>query len=100
MNYEQLDTAGNERELATLPGWGLEPDGRAIRRSFNFGNFVEAFSFMTECALMAEKLNHHPEWSNSFSRVDVRLTTHATGGLTDRDFKLARAIDKAFSRRN
>jgi 4a-hydroxytetrahydrobiopterin dehydratase len=100
MNYEKLDAAAIEREFATLDGWDLKPEGDAIFKSFKFKTFIEAFGFMAECALSAEKLNHHPEWSNVHSRVDVLLTTHATGGLTDIDFKLARAMDKASSRRN
>ena len=100
MFYEKLDAAAAERELAGLDGWGLKPEGNAIFRSFVFKTFAEAFVFMTECALAAEKLNHHPEWFNSYGRIDVLLTTHATGGLTQHDIKLARAMDKAFLRRN
>ncbi|MFB9949812.1 4a-hydroxytetrahydrobiopterin dehydratase [Rhizobium puerariae] len=100
MNYEKLDAAAAERELTSLDGWELKPEGDAIFKSFVFGNFIEAFGFMAECALSAEKLNHHPDWFNSYSRIDVLLTTHATKSLTDRDFKLARAMDKAFLRRN
>jgi 4a-hydroxytetrahydrobiopterin dehydratase len=99
MAYEVLDKEAVERGLATLEGWTLGPDGDAITRSFVFSSFAQAFGFMTECALSAEKLDHHPDWSNSYSRVEVRLTTHATKGLTDRDFKLARAMDKAFRTR-
>jgi 4a-hydroxytetrahydrobiopterin dehydratase len=100
MNYEKLEPAAAERELASLDGWELKAEGDAIFRSFKFKNFIEAFGFMTECAMRAEKLNHHPEWANVYSRVDVLLTTHDAEGLTDLDFKLARAMDKAFSRRN
>jgi len=100
MNYEKLDAAAAEREIASLDGWELKPEGNAIFKSFTFKNFVEAFGFMTECAIVAEKLNHHPEWFNSYSRVDVLLTTHDAKSLTDVDFKLARRMDKAFSRRN
>ncbi len=100
MNYEKLDAAGVERELATLQGWELKPEGDAIFKSFKFRTFIEAFGFMTECAISAEKLNHHPEWSNVYSRVDVLLTTHDTKSLTNIDFKLARAMDKASLRRN
>src|SRR6218665_3556904 len=100
MNYDRLDAAAAERELASLDGWTLRTRGDAISKTFTFRNFIEAFGFMAECALSAEKLNHHPEWSNSYSRVEVLLTTHATKSLTDRDFKLARAMDAAFRRRN
>ncbi|WP_117194965.1 4a-hydroxytetrahydrobiopterin dehydratase [Rhizobium terrae] len=100
MDYEKLDAAAAERELASLDGWELKPEGDAIFKSFKFKTFIEAFGFMTECAMRAEKLNHHPEWFNSYSRVDVLLTTHAAKGLTQHDFKLARAMDKAYLRRN
>lgn len=100
MDYEKLDAAAAAREIASLDGWELKPEGDAIFKSFTFKTFAEAFGFMTECALRAEKLNHHPEWFNSYGRVDVLLTTHATGGLTRHDIKLAHAMDKAFSGRN
>lgn len=100
MQYEKLDAAAAEHELATLEGWELKPEGDAIFRSFAFRTFAEAFGFMVECALAAERFDHHPEWFNSYSRVDVLLTTHATKGLTQHDFRLARAMDKAFLRRN
>jgi len=99
MGYEVLDRGVIERELVTLDGWAMVPDGDAITKIFVFPSFAQAFSFMTECALAAEKLDHHPDWSNSYSRVEVRLTTHVKKGLTDRDFKLARAMDEAFRAR-
>ncbi|KAA9007107.1 4a-hydroxytetrahydrobiopterin dehydratase [Histidinibacterium aquaticum] len=74
-------------------GWTLSDDGTALERTFTFKNFVEAWGFMSRCAIWAEKLNHHPEWSNVFKTVNVRLTTHDTGGLTDLDAKLARKMD-------
>ena len=77
--------------LAKLPDW--ERDGNRIRRSFRFENFVEAFGFMSSVALLAERADHHPEWSNVFNRVVIELTTHDAGGLTGRDFKLAGEID-------
>lgn len=86
----------NERELgealAQLPGWQLE-DGK-LARTVIFGDFVEAFSFMTRVALLAERANHHPEWSNIWSRVEIRLVTHDAGGVTGRDVALAGAIDR------
>jgi 4a-hydroxytetrahydrobiopterin dehydratase len=100
MRYETLDTGAVQTALETVDGWALASSGKAITRVFVFKNFVEAFGFMTECALLAEKLDHHPDWSNSYSRVEVSLTTHVTKGLTDRDFKLAQAMDQAFLRRN
>jgi 4a-hydroxytetrahydrobiopterin dehydratase len=100
MHYERLDPTAAERELASLDDWELKPEGDAIFKSFKFRTFIEAFSFMTECAMRAEKLNHHPDWFNSYSRVDVALTTHATKSLTSHDFKLARAMDEAYRIRN
>ncbi|MFQ3670532.1 MAG: 4a-hydroxytetrahydrobiopterin dehydratase [Verrucomicrobiia bacterium] len=78
-------------QLAGRPGWSRE--GLAIRRSYRFRNFIEAFAFMTACALEAEKLNHHPEWTNVWASVDVRLSTHDAGGLTELDFRLAERMD-------
>ncbi len=77
--------------------WALRSD--RLVKQFRFRNFVEAFGFMTESALAAERLDHHPEWRNVYNRVDVELTTHDAAGLTDRDFRLARAMDSAALRR-
>jgi len=88
--------AGEAREaaLARLKGWS-ETSGRdAITRKFVFADFNEAFGFMTRAALVAEKLDHHPEWFNVYKTVDVTLSTHDAGGLTERDIKLAEAMDK------
>lgn len=95
MKYEKLDRAAINENLAELGGWALAADGLSISKTFKFGNFVEAFGFMTEAALAAEKFNHHPEWFNVYSRVEVKLTTHDVGGLTDHDVKLAKAMEKA-----
>ena len=76
-------------------GW-TEVEGRdAIAKTFQFGNFQEAFGWMTRVALVAEKMDHHPEWSNVYRTVEVTLSTHDAGGLTDLDVRLARAMDKA-----
>ncbi|MFT4183429.1 MAG: 4a-hydroxytetrahydrobiopterin dehydratase [Rhizobium sp.] len=99
MKYEKLEPAAIEETLAGLGGWTLSADRLSISKSFKFRNFVEAFGFMTEAALAAEKFNHHPEWFNVYSRVDVKLTTHDAGGLTDHDVKLAKAMEKAAARR-
>jgi 4a-hydroxytetrahydrobiopterin dehydratase len=88
--------AGEARKaaLARLKGWN-ETSGRdAITRKFVFADFNEAFGFMTRAALVAEKLDHHPEWFNVYKTVDVTLSTHDAGGLTDHDIKLAEAMDK------
>ncbi len=99
MDYEKLATAAVAERLKDLSGWTLTRDGAAIARDFKFRNFVDAFGFMTEAALAAEKLNHHPEWMNVYGRVEVVLTTHAAKGLTELDFKLAGRMDKAAARR-
>jgi 4a-hydroxytetrahydrobiopterin dehydratase len=95
MKYARLETKAIETELQKLPGWSLREDGSAIMRAFKFSSFGEAFGFMAESALAAEKLNHHPEWSNVYSRVKVCLTTHDSQGVTERDFLLAAAMQKA-----
>lgn len=77
--------------LADLPGW--RRDGDHVVRTYAFADFTRAFAFMTRVALLAEKADHHPEWSNVYDRVEIRLTTHDAGGLTTRDIDLARAID-------
>ncbi|MGV1791529.1 4a-hydroxytetrahydrobiopterin dehydratase [Rhizobium sp. A37_96] len=99
MKYEKLDRAAIDENLAELNGWALAADGLSLSKTFKFRNFVEAFGFMTEAALAAEKFNHHPEWFNVYSRVEVKLTTHDVGGLTDHDVKLAKAMEKAAARR-
>ena len=82
--------------LEELGGGWVAADGRdAIVRSFRFSNFGQAFAFMTRCALAAERLDHHPEWFNVYSRVDVTLTTHDAGGVTELDLELARIMDAA-----
>ena len=87
-----LETSEIEARVARLDGWSLE-DGK-LHRTFRFANFVEAFGFMTSAALFAEKLDHHPNWSNVYNRVSVTLWTHDVGALTELDFRLARAMDK------
>lgn len=99
MRYEKLERATIVERLACLHGWSLGEDGKSIVKQFKFKTFVQAFGFMTESALTAEKLDHHPEWFNVYSRVDVTLTTHDQGGLTEHDFRLASAMDKAAATR-
>ncbi|MGF9565763.1 4a-hydroxytetrahydrobiopterin dehydratase [Neorhizobium sp. JUb45] len=93
MRPQKLEAKSIEGELANLSGWALRDDGKAIVRTFKFKTFVEAFGFMTQCAFFAEKLDHHPEWFNVYSKVDVTLSTHDAGGLTELDFKLAHLMD-------
>jgi 4a-hydroxytetrahydrobiopterin dehydratase len=78
--------------LQQVPAWQLS-DGR-LHRAFRFADFTEAFGFMASVALLAERADHHPEWSNVYNRVDIFLTTHDAGGLSERDFALAQAIDR------
>ncbi|WP_420393790.1 4a-hydroxytetrahydrobiopterin dehydratase [Acuticoccus sp.] len=92
---ETLTTDVARARLAKLTGWTLVEDGRAIQRSLRFADFGAAFAFMTRVALAAERMDHHPDWSNVYNRVTIRLTTHDAGGLTDRDVALARSIDEA-----
>ena len=79
--------------LEGLPGWRYDEAGRAIRRDFRFADFSEAFAFMTRVALAAEKADHHPDWSNAWNKVEVALSTHSAGGVTGKDFALARQMD-------
>lgn len=79
--------------LAGLPHWRLADDASGISRSLKFQDFVEAFGFMSRVALLAERADHHPEWSNVYSRVDIRLTTHDAAGISARDIALAHEID-------
>ena len=79
---------------AALPDWSYSYErGGCLSRNFVFADFVQAFGFMTQLALHAEKMNHHPEWSNVYNRVNIVLTTHDAGGLTERDITLARLAD-------
>lgn len=94
MRPQKLDAAAQAERLALLDGW-LRVEGReAISRSYRFADFNAAFGWMTRVALMAEKLDHHPDWRNSYNRVEVVLTTHDAGGLTDLDFQLAELMDR------
>lgn len=81
--------------LLQTPDWTLSADGRSMHRSLRFADFCSAFAFMTRVALAAERANHHPDWRNVYDRVDIRLSTHDVGGLTERDFALAAVVDEA-----
>lgn len=96
MSIAQLTPTERAEALRELSGWTLRDDASAIYRSFRFDDFSEAFAFMTRVALLAEKDNHHPEWSNVYNRVEVTLTTHDAGGLSQRDVNMAWAIDRLF----
>ncbi|MES2493949.1 MAG: 4a-hydroxytetrahydrobiopterin dehydratase [Pseudomonadota bacterium] len=93
MSIPRLTPAEISAALTALPGWALRADGKAIHRGFAFADFSEAFAFMTRVALLAEKTDHHPEWSNVWNRVEITLTTHDASGLTARDVALARGIE-------
>jgi 4a-hydroxytetrahydrobiopterin dehydratase len=88
-----LDDDAREAALEDLPGWSYDPEARALTRSFRFRDFSEAFGFMARAALEAEKADHHPDWSNSYARVDVSLQTHSAGGVTTLDTALAAKMD-------
>ncbi len=88
----RLDPAEISRRLAALPEWELRDD--ALQRRFEFRDFVEAFSFMTAVALVAERMGHHPEWSNVYNVVTVRLTTHDAGGISENDFVMAEEMSR------
>jgi 4a-hydroxytetrahydrobiopterin dehydratase len=90
---EQLDDDARAAALDRLSDWDYDDARDAISRQFLFGNFSEAFAFMTRVALLAEQQDHHPEWSNVWNRVDIVLTTHDAGGLSARDVKMAQAIE-------
>lgn len=98
MKYEKLDAASIAARLGEMHGWVSGRDGTAIEKNYVFRDFRQAFGFMTECALAAEKLDHHPEWFNVYKKVDVTLTTHSAGGVTELDFKLAVLMDLAAAR--
>lgn len=94
----KLDSEAATALLATLPDWMHDAQRGAITREFVFADFIQAFAFMTQVALVAEKHNHHPEWANIYNKVRITLTTHDANGLTQRDMDLARYADDAFAR--
>jgi 4a-hydroxytetrahydrobiopterin dehydratase len=91
---QKLDAAQRDAALAELNGWKMAEGRDALTRSLKFTDFSAAFGFMTRVALAAEKLDHHPEWSNVWNRVEITLSSHDAGGLTQRDIDLAKIIDK------
>lgn len=95
---KKLDSHQVSEQLRRLPHWRRLPDREAIGREFNFADFRQAFSFMTQVALQAERHDHHPEWANVYNRVNVIWSTHDAGGLTENDFRLAAATDEAYER--
>jgi len=91
---EKLNATERDRLPAMLPEWKLVEGRDAITRAFRFKDFSEAWGFMARVALLAEAQDHHPEWFNVWNRVDITLSTHDAGGLSERDIRLARAIDQ------
>lgn len=94
---DKLSDAQIAEHMKTLPEWELGED--RIKRTFRFKDFVEAFGWMSSAALVAERMNHHPEWRNVWATVEVELSTHDAGGLTELDMKLAAAMDALATRR-
>ena len=91
---ERLTGAARHTALRELTGWGEVEDRDAIRKSFHFSNFSEAWGFLSRIALVAEKMDHHPEIFNVYNRVEIILSTHDAGGFSEKDVRLARAIDE------
>jgi 4a-hydroxytetrahydrobiopterin dehydratase len=91
---EKLTAAERDEAMKGLNGWRYDEAAGALQQDFKFRDFSEAFGFMTRVALLAQAADHHPEWSNVYSKVSIALTTHDAGGLTQKDVGLARAIDK------
>lgn len=89
---DRISKDAAQQRLGEVAGWSLE-DGK-LTRQFEFANFVEAFGFMTRAAIEAEKADHHPEWFNVYKKVKVQLTTHECDGISERDFKLAKVMNK------
>lgn len=93
MSNEPLTRGQAQVLVAALDGWAFTRDGDAIGRTFEFADFSQAFAFMTQVAMLAEKHDHHPEWSNVYNKVQIELTTHDARGLSLRDMQMARAIE-------
>ncbi len=91
---EKLNAEARVRALEELPGWNPVEGRDAIQKPFKFKNFNQAWGFLSRVALAAEAMNHHPEWSNVYNRVEILLTTHDCGGLSERDIQLARKIEE------
>jgi 4a-hydroxytetrahydrobiopterin dehydratase len=93
--YKKLSNDEIQKELDRISKWDIKKN--KLHREYEFSNFVQAFGFMSQVALVAEKLDHHPEWSNIYKNVEINLTTHAANGITDFDFKLAASIENIYS---
>lgn len=95
-SHKRVKSQEIESFLRKNRGWKLIKEGHAIHKTFRCKDFNAAFGFMARVALAAEKMNHHPEWFNVYNRIEITLTTHDAGGLTERDFSLATFMEKAF----
>lgn len=93
MAIAQLTEAERDDAMAELTNWSLAHEGKAIERKLEFSDFSEAWGFMSRVALLADGQDHHPEWFNVYNKVEITLTTHDAGGLSERDVKMAKAID-------
>ncbi|MFN2098591.1 4a-hydroxytetrahydrobiopterin dehydratase [Altererythrobacter sp. MF3-039] len=96
MSVAELTEDERDALLASHPDWSLAREGKAIERTFKFGDFSEAWGFMSRVALIADSQDHHPEWFNVYNKVEITLTTHDAGGLSKRDADMAIAIEKLF----
>ncbi len=97
MKYEKLMVSLIEKNqldsfIEKNPSWTI--DNKTIKKEFKFENFIEAFGFMSKVALLSEKIDHHPDWQNTYNKVKINLTTHDKGGITNNDIMLAESIDK------
>jgi 4a-hydroxytetrahydrobiopterin dehydratase len=94
MTDSVITGAPRVRALKELEGWSEAKGRDAITKTFQFKSFIQAFGFMSKAALVAEKMDHHPEWANVYGRVEVTLATHSAGGVTQKDIDLARKMDE------
>ena len=97
---EKLNEQQRHAALGKLPGWTKADDRNAIRKTYRFADFNEAWGFMSRTALIAEQMNHHPEWLNIYNRVEITLTTHDAGGLSALDVDLANHMDRIAAERS
>lgn len=98
MSIQKMTLPEIEAELKNLDGWELKNE--KLHRELKFKDFVQAWGFMTQVAILAQQMDHHPEWFNVYSRVTIDLSTHEADGISQRDFELAQKIDKALARIN
>ncbi|UTW58536.1 4a-hydroxytetrahydrobiopterin dehydratase [Kordiimonas sp. SCSIO 12603] len=90
----EMTEQDRSKALTGLSGWAYDADAKAINKTFQFADFSEAWAFMNRAALLAEKMDHHPEWFNVYNRVEVKMTTHDADGVTSLDIEMATAMEK------